>query len=101
VNALLLALVLSTSPTVDGGTEIVTVNCEKKIRVELSQTSYTLNLWKHVRNAANAVEFDLPVACSFYEEVRVGDDLLTKKFRWGSLAVGGTFGNWNLKVVGK
>jgi hypothetical protein len=78
-----------------------TCSCEKRITVKLSQTSYTLDIWKHVRNVANAVTFQLPVPCSFYDEVQVGQDLLTSKFRWGSLAVNGSFGNWNLEVVGK
>lgn len=75
--------------------------CEKVITVRLSQTSYTLNVWKHIRNYMNAVEFQLPVSCPFYDSVRVGDDLLRDKFRWGSLAVHGSFGTWNLQVIGK
>jgi hypothetical protein len=75
--------------------------CEKRVVVELSQTSYTLNVWKQIRDHANAVEVTLPVSCQFYDQVNVGDDLLQKKFRWGSLATGGSFGNWNLKVVRK
>lgn len=76
-------------------------SCQKFLTVKLSETSYTLNVWKHIKNAANAVTFKLPVSCEFYDTVHVGDDLLREKFRWGSLAVGGTFGNWNLEVVEK
>jgi hypothetical protein len=79
----------------------VVAPCEKKIMVKLSQTSYSLNIWKHIGNALNAVEFELPVSCEFYESVSVGDELLKKKFRWGSLAVKGSMGTWNLEVSGK
>lgn len=75
--------------------------CEKCITLKLSQTSYTLNVWKHIRNAINAVEITLPVSCQFYDKVNVGDDLLKNKFRWGSLAVHGTMGTWNLEVTNK
>lgn len=75
--------------------------CEKKLLIELSQTHYTLNIWEHVKDASNTVTFQLPVTCNFYEQVKVGDDLLQKKFRWGSLVKNGSFGTWNLKIVGK
>src|ERR1700749_2830444 len=81
--------------------ETKVVNCSKNITVELSQTSYTLNVWKHIRNAVNAVQFQLPISCDFYDQVQVGDDLLKKKFRWGSLAVHGSMGTWNLEVINK
>jgi hypothetical protein len=75
--------------------------CERVLHLRLSQTSYTLNVWKHIRNYMNAVEFDMPVSCPFYDTVRVNDDLLRDRFRWGSLAVHGSFGTWNLVVQGK
>ena len=80
---------------------VKTVNCEKLIRIKLSQTSYTLNVWKHIRNAINAVDLTLPVSCNFYDSVQVGDDLLKKKFRLGSFIVHGSAGIWNLEVVEK
>ena len=75
--------------------------CEKEITVKLSQTHFTLDLWEHAKDAMNTVEFKLPVSCSFYDEVKVGDSLLTDKFRGGSLLVNGSIGNWNLDVIGK
>lgn len=73
--------------------------CTKIVRVKLSQTSYTLNVWKHIRNAVNANEIDLPFSCEAANGLTPGQSLLNKKFRWGSLMVGGSFGNWNLDVV--
>lgn len=71
------------------------------ITVKLSQTHYTLDLWEHAKDAMNAVKFKLPVDCQFYNEVNIGDDLLTEDFRTGSLLINGSVGDWNLEVVDK
>lgn len=99
MKTLLVALMLVSAPVIADETKVV--NCSKTITVELSQTSYTLNVWKHIRNAVNSVQFQLPVSCDFYDQVQIGDELLKKKFRWGSLAVHGSMGTWNLEIVGK
>lgn len=101
MNALIVALLLSNGKVTPAVCPPPPPPCEKTIRVKLSEISFTLNIWKHIKNAANAVEFTLPVSCTFYDQVNVGDNLLKKQFRWGSLAVGGTFGNWNIEVIGK
>lgn len=75
--------------------------CQKDITLKLSQTHYSLDLWEHAKDAMNAVEFKLPVGCEFYEQVQIGDDVLDKRFRIGSLLINGSASNWNLEVIGK
>lgn len=75
--------------------------CEHQVRLRLSQTHYTLSIGEHLKDRLNAVEFQLPLSCQFADQINVGDDLLTKSFRWGSLVKNGSLGTWNLRVVSK
>jgi hypothetical protein len=70
------------------------------VTLELSQTHYTLDIWEHLKDAANAVEFDIPVDCDYYNTLRVGEEL-EDSFRMGSLLIRGSFGDWNVEVVKK
>ena len=92
-NVLAVALLFATPAMAD--------DCQKTITVELSQSHFTLDLWQHAKDAMNAVTFKLPVACSFYDKVKVGDELLDKNFRVGSLLVHGSIGDWHLQIVSK
>lgn len=74
---------------------------ERFITVKLKQSRFSLNLLSHAKDAMNSMVFKLPVSERFYREVRVGDDLAEDKFRWGSLLVDGSVGNWNIIVTSK
>jgi hypothetical protein len=75
--------------------------CQKDITLKLSQTHFTLDLWEHAKDSMNAVKFKIPVGCEFYDQVQIGDDVLDKNFRVGSLLISGSIGNWNLEVIAK
>jgi hypothetical protein len=75
--------------------------CERIIVVELKQSHFTLDPGKWIKDSMNKVRFRLPVSADFYDTVQIGDDLLQKRFRWGSLFTEGSIGSWHLKVVAK
>ena len=96
IAALILGFIIL-SPCANAQTE----SCEKIITVELSQRRMSLDLWKHLKDSMNAVKFKLPVSCKFYDEVKLGDNLISDGFRGGSFIVSGTVSSWSLKVVSK
>jgi len=77
----------------------------KVITVEMSQSHFTLDLGKHLKDAMNKVKFKIPVSCAFYDRVKIGDNLLKMggqdSFRWGSFLVEGSVGDWKIMVVAK
>jgi len=70
------------------------------VKFKLKQSHVSLNIGKHIKDAANAVEFEWPVSKTFYEKVSVGDNVL-EEFRGGSFLVEGSIGSWNITVLGK
>lgn len=70
------------------------------LTLELKQVHYTLNMWEHAKDAINAATFDIPVDREFYDSVKVGD-VLSDKFRTGSLILRGSFGKWKISVKQK
>ena len=70
------------------------------VTFKCSQSHLTLDLSTHLKDAMNKLEFEIPVDKDFYDRVRVGDKI-TDSFRMGSLIMKGSFGKWNVKVVGK
>ncbi len=70
------------------------------LTLKISQSSFTLSIKKHISNAINAEEFDIPVDENFYNSIRVGDDVMNE-FRVGSAIMYGHLGTWHLRVTGK
>ncbi len=70
------------------------------IEFKLKQTHFTLDLDQHVKDAMNAITFELPVDKTFYDSVKEGDEIVDK-FRMGSLIISGSFGNWKMTVKSK
>lgn len=62
---------------------------------------YSLDIMKHIKNAANKVEFNWEVPGNIYENLKVGDDMVTDGFRVGSFALKGSVGAWHLRVKEK
>ena len=62
------------------------------IRFKAKQTHLSLDLSDHLKDAANAYEFEIPVDRDFYESVHEGQEL-TSSFRAGSMLLCGTFGS--------
>lgn len=80
------------------------INAAKKpkyiLKLRLKQSSFSLSVKKHIRNAVNAIEFELPVDKDFYDSVSEGTEIIDK-FRFGSLVLYGTLGDWEMTVRGK
>ncbi|OIN55663.1 hypothetical protein [Arsenicibacter rosenii] len=70
------------------------------LKLRLKQSSFSLSIKKHIRNAVNALEFELPVDKEFYDSVSEGTEIVDK-FRFGSLILYGTLGDWEMTVKGK
>lgn len=70
------------------------------LTLKLKQSHFSLDVGKHIKDAANAIEFDLPVDKEFYDKVKVGTDLVDD-FRVGSFIMNGSFGSWKMKVIKK
>lgn len=70
------------------------------LTIELKQVHYTLDIFEHAKDSINAATFDIPVDREFYASVKVGD-VLSDKFRTGSLILRGSFGKWKVSVKGK
>lgn len=77
---------------------------EKKVRyilkIRLKQANFTLSLKKHIKNAVNAIDFELPVDKDFYDSVSKGTEIVDK-FRFGSFVLYGSFGDWEMTVKDK
>lgn len=72
-----------------------------RVRLELRQSHFNLDIGDHIRDHFNAVKFDWDVPGNVYQNLHVGDDLIAHGFRTGSLIVNGSVGSWHLKVIDK
>jgi hypothetical protein len=53
-----------------------------------------------MKDAMNAIEFELPVDKEFYDNLTIGSEIVDN-FRVGSLVMYGSFGSWKMSVVNK
>lgn len=70
------------------------------IKVRLKQSHFSLNIDKHIKDAMNAIEFEIPVDEEFYNSVEVGTPVVDE-FRFGSMILYGSFGSWKMRVISK
>lgn len=70
------------------------------IRLELSQSHFSLSIKEHLKDHFNKVDFWLPVDREMYESAAVGSELVDK-FRVGSMIFAGSYGSWDVKVIEK
>ncbi len=84
--------------------QVQLLNAAKKpkyiLKLRLKQASLSLSIKKHIRNAVNAIEFELPVDKDFYDSVSEGTEIVDK-FRFGSFILYGSLGDWEMTVRGK
>jgi len=69
------------------------------LKIRLKQ-SHMLDVGKMIKDAMNAIDFELPVDKNFYNQVEVGTSIVDN-FRMGSFILEGSFGNWDMTVRGK
>lgn len=70
------------------------------LKLHLKQSHFSLSITKHIKDAANAIDFELPVDKDFYDSVKVGTNIVDE-FRTGSFILSGSFGDWEMTVKGK
>ncbi|WP_428656418.1 hypothetical protein [Runella sp.] len=84
--------------------ELTATQSEKKLKyilkIRLKQANFSLSIKKHIKNAINAVDFELPVDKDFYDSVSEGTEIVDK-FRFGSFVLYGSFGDWEMTVKDK
>ncbi|MEY4541215.1 MAG: hypothetical protein RLZZ306_2972 [Bacteroidota bacterium] len=70
------------------------------LKIRLKQANFTLNIKKHIQNAVNSIDFEIPVDKEFYDSVSKGTEIIDD-FRFGSLILSGSFGDWEMTVKDK
>jgi hypothetical protein len=70
------------------------------LKIRLKQANFSLSIKKHIKNAVNAIDFEIPVDKDFYDSVSEGTEIVDK-FRFGSFVLYGSFGDWEMTVKGK
>jgi hypothetical protein len=70
------------------------------LKLRLKQSHFSLSIKKHIKDAVNSVDFELPVDKEFYDSVSKGTELVDE-FRFGSFVLSGSFGDWELTVKEK
>ncbi len=70
------------------------------LKIHLKQTHFSLSIKKHIKDAMNAIDFEMPVDRDFYNSVSVGTEIVDN-FRTGSFILYGSFGDWNMSVKAK
>ena len=70
------------------------------ITFEIKQSHFSLDLGKHLKDAMNAIEIEIPVDKEYFDNVEVGDTI-NNDFRVGSLVMKGSFGSWDVTVKSK
>ena len=70
------------------------------LKLRLKQSHISLSIKKYVKDAINAIDFELPVDKEFYDSVKEGTAIVDK-FRFGSMVLYGSFGDWEMRVKGK
>lgn len=70
------------------------------VTINISQSHFTLDISKHIKDSMNDIELQIPVDKEFYDSVEIGT-VLDDSFRMGSWLLEGSFGNWKVKIIGK
>lgn len=70
------------------------------VTFEIKQSHFSLDITKHIKDAMNAIEIEIPVDKEYYDNVDVGDTI-NNDFRVGSMVMKGSFGSWDVTVKGK
>lgn len=70
------------------------------LKIRLKQAHFSLSIKKHIKDAVNAIDFEIPVDKEFYNSVSKGTEIIDD-FRFGSLVLSGSFGDWEMTVKDK
>lgn len=70
------------------------------LKLHLQQSHLSLSIKKHIKDAMNAIDFEIPVDKEFFDSVSEGTSIVDK-FRFGSMILAGSFGDWEMTVKDK
>ena len=70
------------------------------LTLEIKQSTFTLDLAEHAKNAINAIALQIPVSYTFYNKVSIGQNI-SEEFKYGSLILNGDFSKLKVKVKNK
>jgi outer membrane murein-binding lipoprotein Lpp len=70
------------------------------VTLNIRQSHFTLDITKHIKDAMNDIDIQIPVDKEFYDKVKVGD-VIDDNFRMGSFVMEGSIGSWNITVKDK
>ena len=70
------------------------------LKLHLKQSHISLDITKHMKDAMNAIDFELPVDKDFYDSVQINTKIVDE-FRSGSMLLSNSFGDWEMTVKGK
>lgn len=70
------------------------------LKLRLKQSHFSLSIKKHIKDATNAIEFEIPVDKEYFDSVKEGDAIVDN-FRFGSFVLYGSFGDWEMTVKEK
>lgn len=70
------------------------------VTFEIGQQHVTLDLGDLLKDEFNKTELEIMVSKEYYDAIDVGT-VVNDEFRVGSLALKGSFGSWNIKVIDK
>jgi hypothetical protein len=68
--------------------------------IKLEQSHFTLDITEHMKDAMNAIEFEIPVDKEYYNSLSVGEEIVDD-FRVGSFLFNGSLGDWKMTVEHK
>lgn len=75
-------------------------NVKHIVKFKLKQSHISLSISKHIKDAANAIEFEMPVDKEYYDKLEIGQNIVDE-FRIGSAILYGSFGSWKMTVLEK
>jgi hypothetical protein len=70
------------------------------LKLRLAQSNVSLSLKKHLKNYTNSIDFEIPVDKEYFDSLEKGSEIIDK-FRFGSLILYGSFGDWEMTVRDK
>lgn len=70
------------------------------LTLEIKQSTFTLDIGEHAKNAMNAITLQIPVSYTFYNKVSIGQNI-SEEFKYGSLFLNGDFSKLKVKVKDK
>ena len=70
------------------------------LTLKVKQSTFTLSISEHIKNSMNAIEFNIPVEKSFWENQSIGNQL-SNEWKPGSLIFNGDFSKLKVTVSNK